>query len=104
MILFFGRIITMKKQKKQISLTPQKEQALARVIRNMHFEEYVDFVSNPWRTFWFSFLKGTGMGLGALVGVTIVILIINYVVGLMGGIPILRDLSLLLQKVLENSK
>ena len=67
------------------------EKKMVNVIKSLHFAEYVDFIRSPWRTFFFGFLKGTGIGLGALVGVAVVITVLTYIINLFGGLPVIGE-------------
>jgi len=73
------------------NLKKDDEQKFIRAIRNLHFAEYVDFIRSPWRTFLFGFLKGTGIGLGMLVGAAVIIAILTYIINLLGGLPVIGE-------------
>ena len=52
-------------------------------------EDFVNYVSSPWRIIWVNFVIGIFRGLGAIVGATIVIAIIIWLLGLFTNIPLL---------------
>ncbi|MDD5731741.1 MAG: DUF5665 domain-containing protein [Patescibacteria group bacterium] len=55
------------------------------------FDEYINFIKSPTKTFFFNFLRGTGFGLGTILGTAIVLSLILYIVSLLGGLPIVGD-------------
>jgi hypothetical protein len=61
------------------------------VLRDDDFSEYVEFLKSPWKTFSFNFLRGTGFGLGTILGTAIVLALLVYIFGLLTGVPILGD-------------
>ena len=65
------------------------------------FQEYVNFLRSPKRTFFFNFLRGTGFGLGTILGTAIILAIILYIFNLFIGIPVLGDW---IRYVLQNLK
>jgi len=81
----------MAKSKSKTTIEEKDVKKVAKAIETMHFREYVDFIRSPWRTFFHGFLKGTGIGLGAIVGVAVVIYLITYIINLLGGVPILGE-------------
>ena len=81
-----------KKIKKKKIDKNKDEKQIVRALKSLHFAEYVDFIRSPWKTFWFGFLKGTGIGLGALVGVAIVLSILAYIISFLWDLPVIGDL------------
>lgn len=73
----------------------QKNKAIRKsfvdILGSDDFDEYVNFIKSPGRTFLFNFLRGTGFGLGAILGTAVIMSLILYIVGLLGGLPIVGD-------------
>lgn len=44
------------------------------------FREYVDYMGRPWRSFWFNLLIGIARGLGFVIGATVVVAIVVWVI------------------------
>ena len=42
--------------------------------------DYVEFLSSPWRVFGINFLVGTARGLGLIMGVSMVIALVGYII------------------------
>jgi len=54
-----------------------------------NLEYFVNYVSSPWRIMWTNFLAGIFRGLGALIGVSIVIGLTIWLLGLFTNVPLL---------------
>lgn len=52
----------------------------ARKIENSGIRDYVEFLSSPWRVFGINFLVGTARGLGLIIGVSMVIALVGYII------------------------
>lgn len=52
----------------------------ARKIEKAGLKDYIEFLSSPWRVFGVNFLVGTARGLGLIIGVSVVIAIVGYVI------------------------
>lgn len=57
------------------------------VLKRSQFPEFFRFVRNPWKNFFYGFVRGTGFGLGVLLGATLVLTLLSYVVSLFIDIP-----------------
>lgn len=44
------------------------------------FREYVDYMGRPWRAFWFNFAVGIARGLGFVIGATVVVALVVWIV------------------------
>lgn len=68
-----------------------------KALKKAELPTYIDVATNPWKIFWFSFLKGTGFGLGTLLGASVIITVIAYVFRLLEKMPffgeIFRDVA-----------
>ncbi|PJC37404.1 hypothetical protein CO046_00535 [Candidatus Peregrinibacteria bacterium CG_4_9_14_0_2_um_filter_53_11] len=55
-------------------------------------EQFVHYLSNPWRIIWANFLAGTSRGLGFLLGAAIVITILGFITTqILSQIPLVGD-------------
>lgn len=75
-----------KKQKNK-----EEKKAFVDILGSDDFDEYINFIKSPKKTFFFNFLRGTGFGLGTILGTALVLSLILYIVGLLGGLPIVGD-------------
>ncbi|MDP3975513.1 MAG: DUF5665 domain-containing protein, partial [bacterium] len=56
------------------------------------FKEYVDYMGRPWRTFWMNLLLGIARGLGFVIGATVVVAIVVWIISsILANIPIVGD-------------
>jgi len=69
----------------------KEKKSFVDVLGDDDFEEYVHFLKSPWKTFAFNFLRGTGFGLGTILGTAIILTLLIYIFGLFAGIPILGE-------------
>ena len=56
-----------------------------------NLEYFVSYVSSPWRIIWVNFVAGVFRGLGAVIGASIVIAVIIWLLGLFTKIPLLGE-------------
>lgn len=75
-----------KKQKKK-----EIQKSFVDILGSDDFDEYINFIKSPARTFFFNFLRGTGFGLGTILGTAVILSLILYIVGLLGGMPVVGD-------------
>lgn len=78
------------RKQKHISLVAEEKRFL-RALSSSEFGEYVEFVSNPWKVFLFSMLRGAGIGLGTLFGATVLLTILSLVMRFIYGLPTIGD-------------
>lgn len=77
-----------KRQKKK---DRQIQKSFVDILGSDDFDEYINFIKSPRKTFFFNFLRGTGFGLGTILGTAVILSLILYVVGLLGGLPIVGE-------------
>ena len=65
-------------------------------------EDFVNYVSSPWRVIWVNFVIGIFRGLGAVVGASIVIAIIIWLLGLSTNIPLLGQYTKEIDQVVSD--
>jgi len=54
-------------------------------------EYFIQYVSSPWRIVWVNFLAGIFRGLGALIGASIVLALIFWLLALLIGVPLVGE-------------
>ena len=54
-------------------------------------EYFIQYVSSPWRIVWVNFLAGVFRGLGALIGASIVLALIVWVLTLLVDVPLVGE-------------
>ena len=65
-------------------------------------EDFVNYVSSPWRVIWVNFVIGIFRGLGAVVGASIVIAMIIWLLGLSTNIPLLGQYTKEIDQVVSD--
>ena len=70
-------------------LKPLKESHHERAAQSM--ENFVLYVSSPWRVVWVNFIAGVFRGLGTVIGASIVIAAIIWLLSLFTQIPLVGD-------------
>ncbi|MBI5413152.1 hypothetical protein HZA42_02265 [Candidatus Peregrinibacteria bacterium] len=48
-------------------------------LKRVELQEFTNYLHSPWRVLWANFLAGTARGLGFLLGVTLVLTIVGFV-------------------------
>lgn len=65
---------------------------ISKSIENMHLRPYLETLANPWKVMWLSFLKGIATGFGTIIGATILVSLVIYILSRLivhfGGTPI----------------
>lgn len=65
------------------------------------FKEYVDYIGSPWRAFWINFTMGVARGLGFVIGATVVVAIVVWLISrVLTQLPIVGDFFETLQEFL----
>lgn len=54
-------------------------------------EYFIQYVSSPWRIVWVNFLAGVFRGLGALIGASIVLALIIWILTLLVDVPLVGE-------------
>ncbi len=65
----------------------KREKQLAAVA----MEDFIQYVSSPWRIVWVNFLAGVFRGLGALIGASIVLALVVWVLTLLVDVPLVGE-------------
>ncbi len=66
------------------------------------FDEFVKYLSSPWRIVWINFIAGIFRGLGILIGMTVVVAILIWMITKMVDFPLIGEYFLDLKNMLEN--
>lgn len=56
-----------------------------------NLEYFISYVSSPWRIVWMNFVAGVFRGLGAVIGASIVIALIIWLLGLFTQVPLIGE-------------
>lgn len=49
-------------------------------LQSSGFREYIDYMGRPWYTFWINFILGVARGLGFVIGATVVVALVAWVI------------------------
>ena len=77
-----------------------KDSDLRRAADNLEY--FVSYVSSPWRIIWMNFVAGIFRGLGAIIGASIVIALIIWLLGLFTKIPLLGEYTKEIDQVVSD--
>lgn len=80
-----------KKVSSEENVILRQSKSFISALKKSELPEYIDVTTNPWKVFFFSVIRGTGFGLGTLLGATMVITLLAYILGLLTGVPIIGD-------------
>jgi hypothetical protein len=61
---------------------------LGKAVEEMLVKDYVEFLHSTRRQIWSSFVRGVFMGLGSVVGATVVVALLLAILQLLGGTPL----------------
>lgn len=80
------------KNKQSVELRLAKEvNLLTKEVTRLHDCEFLKVFKNPWKFIGFSFLKGLMLGLGTVLGATVLVAIVAYLLAQMRFVPIIGD-------------
>lgn len=54
--------------------------SFAQALETSGFREYVDYIGRPWYSFWFNLLIGIARGLGFVIGATVVVALVVWII------------------------
>jgi hypothetical protein len=78
-------------------------EGLAKTIDRSGFREYVDYLSKPWKIFTINFFAGLFRGLGFVVGATVVVAVLVYIIAnWLVNLPFVGESFEWIQNVIEN--
>ncbi len=65
------------------------------------FDDFVKYLSSPWRILWINLVAGIFRGLGILIGMTVVLAVVIWVLTKMVDFPLIGEYFLNLKNLLE---
>lgn len=78
------------KAKLELELTKEVNQ-LAKQVQKLQNTELIKIYKHPGKLIWYSFLKGIMVGLGSVVGATVVVAILIYLLSKISFVPVIGD-------------
>lgn len=72
------------------SLTKDAKE-LAKEVKKLKELEFFQVFKHPWKFMWFSLLKGMMVGLGSVIGASVLVGFLVYLIGQISFVPILGD-------------
>jgi len=82
--------------------TPADYERLGRTVESVMITDYVNLLGNTRRQIWLSFVRGIFSGLGTVIGATLVVGLIVWILHMFGGVPVvghfLQDTSSTIKK------
>jgi len=67
------------------------------------FREYIDYLGRPWYTLWINFLMGVGRGLGFVIGATVIVALVVWVISrFLIQLPFVGDFFKAVQQLLTD--
>ena len=83
-------MVLMKKEKKQPDQLSIKDMTdLVKALKSTGFQEYVQYIQSPRRVMMMSFISGIFKGLGVLVGMTIVVSLLIWILTQLVNFPLI---------------
>lgn len=76
---------------KKNNVTRADYEKLGRAIESALIDDYIDLLGNTRRQIWGSFIRGVFTGVGTVVGATLVVSIIIFILGQLGGLPFIGE-------------
>jgi len=87
-----AKIIQKFKRKKDVEKELAKEvKDLTTEIKKLKSMEFIQVFKHPWKFIWFSLLKGLMVGLGSVIGATLLVAIFIYILAKIQLVPIVGD-------------
>lgn len=70
----------------------KKLEKIIEKLKRVELEQFTNYLHSPWRILWANFLAGTSRGLGFLIGATLIITIVGFIVSrVLTQIPFVGD-------------
>ena len=92
-----------KKEKSIEALSPyqiEQVEGLIDAIESAGIQEFIEYIRSPWKMLWPNFIAGVARGFGALVGATIVIALIGWILATIIDLPLIgKQLEPYVEKV-----
>ncbi len=81
---------------KKVSKNSEKKEKLKT------FDQFVKYLSSPWRIIWMNFVAGIFKGLGILIGMTVVLAVFIWMITKLVDFPLIGQYFLDLKNMLES--
>jgi hypothetical protein len=79
-------------------------EALGRAIEQTMVRDYINLLGSTPRQMWGSFIRGVTLGFGTVVGGTLVVAVLIWILSYFGGAPVIGDYLLKINHTLQNGK
>jgi uncharacterized protein (DUF697 family) len=76
---------------KKTNVTAEDYERLGRAIESTLIDDYIDLLGNTRRQIRGAFIRGIFTGLGGVIGATIVVAIVVWLLHLLGGLPVVGE-------------
>ncbi len=76
---------------KKDNVTPRDYEKLGRAIEAALINDYINLLGNTRKQMVSGFLRGVATGFGTVVGATLVVALVIWILGLLGGLPFIGD-------------
>jgi hypothetical protein len=73
---------------KKNNVTPADYEKLGRSIESALIDDYIDLLGNTRRQIWGALIRGVFTGFGTVVGATVVVALVVWILHLLGGVPV----------------
>ena len=77
--------------KTKTKATPEEYEKLGRAIEGALIDDYINWLGNTRRQLWQGFLRGIVAGFGTVIGATLVVALVVWILHLFGGVPVVGD-------------
>jgi hypothetical protein len=75
--------------KKKNNITPEDYERLGRAIESALINDYIDLLGNTQRQIKGAFIRGIFTGFGGVVGATVMVALVVWMLHLLGGLPVI---------------
>ena len=93
-----------KKTPKSRGLGPQDYEKLGRDFENLLIKDYIEVLHSTPRQVWSAFVRGLFTGLGGVVGATLGVAILLFILSLLGEIPFVGDIVKNISDTIKSTK
>ena len=92
-----------KKKNSGKTLQAKKAEDLNKVnslMDSLGLADYMDYLSSPWRVAWMNLLAGVMRGLGFILGMTVVVALMTFIISYMVALPVIGEWFMWLKDVI----
>jgi hypothetical protein len=76
---------------KKSNITPEDYERLGRAVESALIDDYIDLLGNTRRQIKGAFIRGIFTGLGTVLGATVVVAAVVWLLHILGGLPFIGD-------------